>query len=157
MQNQILGEYPCKVDAKGRVRLPSALLKQLEDFGAHKFVVNRGFKKYLVLYPEKVWGEVTEEIEKLNQFVEKNRIFKRLFLRGSTPMTLGGSDRINFPQSLLDYANIKNEVVLAGSGDRVEIWDAETYYAMMDEDIDLSALAEDVLGGFSGGGMPAAS
>ena len=62
MQNQILGEYPCKVDAKGRVRLPSALLKQLEDFGAYKFVVNRGYKKYLVLYPEKVWGLKTNEL-----------------------------------------------------------------------------------------------
>lgn len=156
MQNQILGEYPCKVDAKGRVRLPSALLKQLEDFGAHKFVVNRGFKKYLVLYPEKVWLEMTDEINKLNQFVAKNVIFKRHFLRGATEMTLGGSDRINFPKALLEYANIKNEVVLACSGDRVEIWEAETYYNMMEEDIDMAALAEDVMGGQQGG-MPTAS
>lgn len=156
MQNQILGEYPCKVDSKGRVRLPSALLKQLEDFGAHKFVVNRGYKKYLVLYPEKVWGEVTEEINKLNQFVEKNRKFKRLFLRGATWMTLGGSDRINFPTQLLEYANIAGSVVLNATGDRVEIWDAETYYEIMDEDVDMSALAEDVMGGEQGG-MPTAS
>lgn len=156
MQNQILGEYSCKVDAKGRVRLPSALLKELEDFGAHKFVVNRGYKKYLVLYPEKVWDEISAEVKQLNQFVEKNRIFKRKFLHGASRITLGGSDRINLPQKMLEYANIKNEVVLMGNDDRVEIWDAEAYYAFMDEDIDMSALAEEVLGGEQGG-MPTAS
>jgi len=144
--NQLLGEYPCKVDAKGRVRLPSALLKQLEDFGAHKFVVNRGFKKYLMLYPEKVWLEQTDKINKLNQFVEKNRQFKRLFLRGATPMTLGGSDRINLPNQLLTYANIKSQVYLVANMDRVEIWSKEAYEALMDEEVDMSALAEDVLG-----------
>jgi MraZ protein len=57
---------------------------------------------------------------------------------------------------LLDYANIKNEVVLACSGDRIEIWEAETYYAMMEEEIDMAALAEEVMGGEQGG-MPTAS
>lgn len=156
MHNQLLGEYPCKVDSKGRIRIPSELLKQLEDFGVHRFVVNRGYQKYLVLYPEKVWGEITDEINKLNQFVEKNRTFKRLFLRGATWMTLGGSDRINFPNHLLDYANIKGDAVLNATGDRVEIWDAETFYALMDEEVDMSALAEEVLGGDLGG-MPTSS
>jgi MraZ protein len=99
---------------------------------------------------------MADEINKLNQFVAKNVLFKRHFLRGATGMTLGGSDRVNIPQVLLDYANIKNEVVLACSGDRIEIWEAETYYAMMEEEIDMAALAEEVMGGEQGG-MPTAS
>ena len=156
MKKQLLGEYPCKVDAKGRLRLPSALLKQLEDFGAKEYVVNRGYKKYLVLYPEKVWDEITDEINNLNQFVEKNRVFKRIFLRGATRIELGGSDRINLPNHLLDYASIKADAVLHANGDRIEIWEADAFYAIMDEEIDMSALAEDVLGGEKGG-MPTSS
>jgi len=49
---QLLGEYDCKIDAKGRLRMPSALLKQLGELESYKFVVNRGFEKCLMLYPE---------------------------------------------------------------------------------------------------------
>ena len=37
----LLGEYECKIDGKGRLRLPSALIEQLgEEKGS--FVINRG-------------------------------------------------------------------------------------------------------------------
>ena len=37
---QLLGEYECKIDAKGRMRLPSGLLGQLEEKEeAHEFVM----------------------------------------------------------------------------------------------------------------------
>ena len=112
---QLLGEYDCKLDAKGRVRMPSPLLKQLGEHGdgeAFVFVVNRGIEDCLTLYPKVVWDEVSEEVNQLNTYVKKNRAFVRYFFRGATELNTDSSDRINLPRKLLEYAGIEKELVL---------------------------------------------
>jgi MraZ protein len=80
---QFLGEYNCKIDDKGRLRMPAPLLKQLEGMVEEGFVLNRGFEKCLVLYPKSAWTNITQEIQKLNIYVKQNRDFVRYFLLGS--------------------------------------------------------------------------
>ena len=50
-----IGEFECKLDAKGRLMLPSSLRKQLDPAAQESFVMNRGFEKCLVLYPKNDW------------------------------------------------------------------------------------------------------
>ena len=40
-----IGEFECKLDAKGRLMLPSSLRKQLDPAAQESFVMNRGFEK----------------------------------------------------------------------------------------------------------------
>jgi DNA-binding transcriptional regulator/RsmH inhibitor MraZ len=51
------------------------------------------------------------------------------------------------PKPLMEYSNIGKDLKLIGIGDRVEIWGKEAYHKMMQEQVDLTALAEDVMGG----------
>ncbi|MBC8342891.1 MAG: MraZ N-terminal domain containing protein, partial [Bacteroidetes bacterium] len=37
-----IGEYECKIDAKGRIKLPVDLLRQVPEDAKNKFVINRG-------------------------------------------------------------------------------------------------------------------
>lgn len=144
----LLGEYDCKLDAKGRLMFPSALKKQLHDVLHEGFVVNRDlFAKCLVLYPAKQWGEVAGQLAELNRFVEKNVVFIRRFNNGATPVSLDGAGRLLVPGPLSAYAELKKEVKLMGSVDRIEIWSKEHYEAMLNEDIDMAALSEEVMGG----------
>ena len=69
---QLLGEYECKIDEKSRMRLPSGLISQLGEREAYSFVVNRGFEKCLMLYPEEVWEKTTEDMNQLNVYSKKN-------------------------------------------------------------------------------------
>ncbi|MEZ4961559.1 MAG: division/cell wall cluster transcriptional repressor MraZ [Saprospiraceae bacterium] len=150
--NQLLGEFPCKIDPKGRLRLPSALLDQLAADERDNFVVNRGMEKCLMLYPKKVWDEKSAQVNQLNDFDEKARIFKRAFYRGATPMKKDSADRLNFPNQLLEWAGVGDgEVVLAAVQDKIEVWAAKEYEAQLDKELDMSALAQDVLGNKNGG------
>jgi MraZ protein len=65
----LIGEYQCKVDAKGRFMLPSGLKRQLDPAAKDQFVINRGFEGCLVLYPMNEWEKETAKFEKLNLFV----------------------------------------------------------------------------------------
>lgn len=144
---QLLGEYECKIDAKGRMRLPSGLIGQLGERETHNFVVNRGFENHLMLYPEEVWERITEEINQLNLYTKKNRDFVRYFYRGAQKVTMDGADRILVSKRLLEYAGIDKDVILSAYNDRIEVWSKSEYESMLNEEPDdFSDLAEDVLG-----------
>jgi len=143
----LLGEYDCKLDAKGRMMFPAGLKKQLQEVVHEGFVVNRDmFDKCLVLYPLQQWKVVSSQIGQLNRFVEKNVRFIRKFNNGGTPVELDAAGRMLLPASLLDYAGIAKDVKVTGNGDRMEIWDKKAYVAMLNEDVDMAKLSEEVMG-----------
>ena len=145
---QLLGEYECKMDAKGRMRLPSALISQLGDAEVHSFVINRGFENNLMLYPQEVWDTISAQINRLNQYNKKQRDFQRYFYRGAHKVTVDSADRILVNKRLLEYAGIQKDVILAAVNNRIEIWAKEQYDILLDnEPEDFSDLAQDVLGG----------
>jgi len=141
---QLLGEFDCKIDAKGRLRLPAALLKQLHAFGASDYVINRGMTPYLTLFPKSVWEYESAKVKALNGYIEKNQAFKRYFYRGATPLEPDSADRILLPKSLIEYAGIKKQVIIQGMDDRVEIWDKDAYLNDINQEpADFRRLAED--------------
>lgn len=143
----LLGEYDCKMDAKGRIMFPSGLKKQLQEVVHAGFVINRDmFDKCLILYPAHQWQEVSAEIRKLNRFVAKNVRFIRKFNNGATPVELDSAGRVLVPASLIAYAEIEKDVKITGNGDRIEIWSKANYDAMLDEDVDMARLSEEVMG-----------
>ncbi|MBK6621585.1 MAG: division/cell wall cluster transcriptional repressor MraZ [Saprospirales bacterium] len=151
---QLLGEYECKIDPKSRMRLPSGLISQL---GEEKpaFVINRGFENCLILYPEKVWEEISKEVNGLNQYDRRNRDFVRYFYRGAQRMEVDGADRILISKRLLEYAGIGNDVILVAVNDRIEIWAKDKYDRMLDDEpADFSDLAQVVLGDKKAGKDP---
>ncbi|MCB0571652.1 MAG: division/cell wall cluster transcriptional repressor MraZ [Phaeodactylibacter sp.] len=148
---QLLGEYECKIDAKGRMRIPSGLIAQLGEGQAHNFVINRGFEKCLMVYPEVVWERISNEVNQLNLYNKKNRDFVRYFYRGAQKVSLDSADRILVSKRLLEYAGIQNDVILSAYNDRIEMWANDQYEQLIDEEpTDFSDLAEDVLGKVNG-------
>jgi MraZ protein len=143
-----LGEYEVAIDAKGRFLLPSGFRKQLPADAAERFVINRGFEHCLTLYPMDSWNILSEKINRLNDFNPKVREFKRLFLNGANMIDVDSAGRILLPKPLQEYAGIKKDVVLSAQGNKVEIWDKDTYYKYISEHASsFSDLAAEVAGG----------
>lgn len=150
----LLGEYDCKLDPKGRMMLPVDLRKQLGDqAGKEGFVLNRDiFEKCLVLYPMAEWKKVSAQVSSLNRFVKDNAVFIRRFNNGATPMELDAAGRLLLSKPLAEYAGIDKDVKVIGNGERIEIWSKAAYDAMLNEDIDIGSLSEKVMGGMNNAG-----
>ena len=134
------------LDEKGRMRLPSGLISQLGERETYAFVINRGFEKCLMLYTEEVWDQITNEINALNLYVKKNRDFVRYFYRGANKVVMDSADRILLAKRLLEYAEIEKDAILLAYNNRIEIWSAEQYDQMLQEEPDdFSGLAEGVM------------
>ncbi|SFG92771.1 division/cell wall cluster transcriptional repressor MraZ [Pedobacter insulae] len=145
---QLLGEFDCKLDAKGRLMVPSSLKKQLPNVEADGLVINRGFEKHLVIYPKKVWEGIVSELSKLNQYEKKTREFIRFFTRGATELNVDAAGRVLLPKSLMEFAGIEGEVVLACQFDKIEVWSKAAYDSLLDnEPENFANLAEEVMGG----------
>ena len=142
-----LGEYEVAIDAKGRFLLPAGLRKQLPEGAGERFVINRGFESCLVLYTMDVWQVLSAKMNKLNDFNQKERAFKRLFLNGASIVELDSAGRMLLPKNLMEYASLSKEMILAAQGNKVELWDKEAYQNYMKENVGgLSILAEEVGG-----------
>jgi len=143
----LIGEYECKVDAKGRLMVPAGLRKQFSPEAEGKLFVKRGIEKCLELYQKHDWESVSEKVSSLNQFVKKNRVFARKFISGATQLELDSVGRVNLPKNLLEYAGVEKELVLFAYGNKIEIWDKAAYDAELDmSDDDFAGLAEEVMG-----------
>jgi MraZ protein len=144
---RLTGEYECKVDAKGRLRMPSSLVRQLSSDNL-TFTVNRGFEKNLILYPKEVWTQKAAEIDShLNMYNSKQRQVLRYFYRGATEVALDASDRILLPKTLVKYADIADKVMLVGIQQQVEIWSLEEYEKMISQEPeDFSQIADEIFG-----------
>jgi MraZ protein len=145
--SSFLGEFECKLDAKGRFMFPAGLKKQLDPAAQERFVLNRGFEGCLVLYPLNEWKLETARFEKLNLFVAKNRKFYRQFHNGATEVSMDATGRLLVPKNLSGFAEIQKEIVLFAYANRIEVWAKDKYQAVMDEDADdFADLAEEVMG-----------
>jgi MraZ protein len=136
------GEYECRLDAKGRLKLPAALIKQMGGGDELIFVVNRGFEKHLMLYPNDVWEVKTKEINQLNIYSTQQRQAIRYFYRGATQLEMDGAERVNLPASLVEYAGIDKDVMLFAYQNQIEIWAKDKYDEMMDtEPVDFDSIS----------------
>ena len=146
--NTIIGTYECKVDAKGRLMIPSALKKQLTSSLTDGFVLKRSvFQPCLELYPMTEWNLMMQKINKLNRFVKKNNDFIRRFTAGVKVVEIDALGRLLISKDLVGFSKISKDIVLSSAVNIVEIWDKELYEkSISGDDIDFADLAEDVMG-----------
>jgi MraZ protein len=146
-------EYECKLDAKGRLVLPARIKSQLPAHPAGgpegespELVIRRGFEQCLIIYPLVEFKKVFSKISGLNEFNEEYRKLQRNFLSGVVTVELDGNGRFLIPKNMLTYANIDKDVLLVGTGAKVEAWNPAIYEKHQIQDPgELSKLAEKYL------------
>lgn len=146
--SSLIGEFECKVDAKGRFMFPIALKKQLAEAFEKGFVINRSlYQKCLSLYPMHEWEKQNKRLGKLNRLKKDVDVFIRRVTGGATFCEADSTGRINLPKSLTEYAGIKSDIKVLGSNNIIEIWDKKLYETFLSQDIDIAKLADDVFDG----------
>lgn len=121
------GEYECKIDAKGRLTLPSKVKAKLPEVSGNQLVLSLGLEPCLVLYPLVEYRKIYSRIASMNEFNEEFRRLQRNFFRRISEVELDGAGRLLIPKTMLKYAKLEKEIVLVGMGNRIELWDTVVY------------------------------
>lgn len=126
-----IGEYHHNLDDKGRLTIPSKLRYELKE----DFILTRGLDKCLFIYPKDEWENVIDKYRELPN-TKDARNYKRFLLSGATTCEVDKQGRINIPAPLSTYASLTKECVIIGVGERLEVWDKESWDNFIKENED---------------------
>ena len=117
------GEYEHRVDAQGRISMPV----RFRDSFKSGIILSRGYDKCIVAYPTQEWERMAQNIANMPVTQDKNRRLRRMNFSGAFPSDLDRQGRFLLPAPLRQYAQIGEEVVMAGGGSYLEIWDRDLW------------------------------
>ncbi len=121
-----IGEYYCKLDAKGRLLLPSSFKEQLGDAVNVGFVLRPGlFETCLDIYGMDDWRKLQNKLAKLNPFKKENLVMMRRINAGARVVNIDGSGRLQIPKDLVEKCGMVKDVVITSLPDRMQIWGKE--------------------------------
>jgi len=121
-----MGEYHHTIDEKNRLTIPSPFRQQLNQ-GKNELIITRGLDKSLFLYPFSEWKNLEQRLKSLSTTQSNTRAFLRLFSSGAHLIQPDNQGRIVLPQSLKDFAGIKEKVTIIGTFNKIEIWDEKEW------------------------------
>ncbi len=121
--------YNALIDDKGRVVLPAPFKRAMGELAEEPVVVEKDiYKPCLNLYPRKYWDERLAQIErKLNPFDEGDDELLADLYENFTMVPMAPNGRINIPAAFMEYAGIVREVVFAGKGQSITLWNEKNY------------------------------
>ena len=124
-ENTFIGEYKYALDSKGRINIPSKFRQCLSLDNQETFILSRGLDSCIYVYPLVIWQEIEENIRKLSSISKTNRLFIRDIVRYASPTKYDKQGRISLTQSLINYSNLKKEILIIGVVNKIEIWNPE--------------------------------
>lgn len=135
-----MGRYNHTIDSKGRLSIPSKYREILGD----EFVVSKGMDGCLFVYADEDWKAFEAKLSSLPLINQEARQFARFFLSGAQYVTVDKQGRILMPQDLREFAGLEKDVVLAGTGGRIEIWSLEKWNANS-EQVDIGMISQSMV------------
>ncbi|MGA9115379.1 MAG: division/cell wall cluster transcriptional repressor MraZ [Bacteroidota bacterium] len=123
------GSYTYSVDSKGRVIIPARLKKAMAPDANETFIVTRGYERCLFAYPQNEWETRETQVRDLPTADPRNRFYIRLLTQWMTETQLDSQGRITLTKVLLQFAGIKDAVLVLGAVDHIELWDPDVYEA----------------------------
>ncbi len=121
------GEYSHTLDKKGRVIIPAKFREVVKEHFTEKFYLTRGLDGCLFVFTEESWKSQERKFREMPFTRTEARRFNRLYFSGACEAFCDKQGRILIPDYLKHYAEIKEEVVMIGVSDRIEIWAKEKW------------------------------
>lgn len=115
-----LGEYLTRFTGKGRIVLPK---KFRENIVSQVVILSRGFEECILGFSLADWEKEAGKQLESSITESKGRNLRRFFFSSSESLDLDIQGRIVIPLHLVEYAKLKEEIVVIGAGDHFEVWD----------------------------------
>ncbi len=122
-QGIFYGTYPHRVDPQARVAIP-ARFRELFRGG---IVLIQGYDRCVLIYPLDQWRLASQPVAARPMTQARARLLRRMTFATAHEDTLDRQGRVLLPQGLRRYAGIEEEVVFAGVGDALELWNRERW------------------------------
>ncbi|MBP2057812.1 MraZ protein [Lactobacillus colini] len=124
-----MGEYHHNLDNKGRLIIPAKFRNQIGNL----IVFTRGMEGCIFGYPISEWQKIETKLAQLPLTRKNARNFMRIFYSGAMETNFDKQGRVNLTSTLKEYADLKQECIIIGVSNRIEIWSAERWQKFSDQ------------------------
>jgi len=121
------GGSTVKLDAKGRLALPTRYRPLITERYEGRLVVTIHPDGCLLLYPQPQWEEIEHRLINTANQDRRVRDMQRMLVGYATEVEMDGHGRILLTPRLRDFAKLDKSVALLGVGKKFEIWNEETW------------------------------
>ena len=123
-----LSTYENKLDKKGRVSVPASYRSYLSNLGYNGIVCFPSFNNHCIeAWPQDRIEKISNAIDTLNPFEEKRDYFATAVLSESSNLIFDTEGRVQFPNKLLNFAKIKNDILFVGLGKTFQVWSPKNF------------------------------
>lgn len=119
----LIGYHIARLDEKWRLAVPARIRHEL----GRELVVSRWYEGCLLLISRDAWQQMVSRLTGGELATLSARDTDRFLLAGSFEAELDKQGRFVVPQGLRIYAHLKDDVIVAGLGGRVEIWNKKNW------------------------------
>jgi MraZ protein len=124
------GEFPCKLDEKGRFAVPASLRDRFAVPGSPEVkkavLVKSQQERCLWLFPLLHWYELLE-VQRQRLTEHESRLFMHYMVADVVEVEIDRASRVLIPRKLREDNDIGEEVILVGMYDRLEVWSSSTW------------------------------
>lgn len=142
MMSFFVGAYSRQLDERGRFILPAKIREKLSGT---VYITKAPLEKCLNLYTEEEWEEISEKLHQLPSGIDVNaaKFIRKLFSKALI-CELDKQGRIPLSADLIKDADLKKDIMLIGANSKLEIWDADLWNKMSEEDDDVDIIVEGI-------------
>jgi len=125
------GNAPATIDAKGRLKIPTAFRRQIEETHGPDFFITSLDGQGVRLYPFPVWLELEAKIAAQSSFDPAvGRLVDQFSYHGSEA-SMDKQGRILIQPRLRESAEMTGEVAVLGKNDFLEVWNNERFVSRL--------------------------
>lgn len=121
------GGSSVKLDAKGRLALPTRYRALLTERYDGRLVLTVHDDGCLLLYPQPEWDDIELQLIRTPNQDRRTRDMQRMLVGYATEVEMDGNGRILIAPRLRDFAHLEKSVALVGVGKKFEIWNEEDW------------------------------
>lgn len=115
-----LGEYSHRLTEGNRLALPKKIRAEISG---DEVILAAGFESCIAGFDRKMWEEIAKKQLEVPLYETRGRVLRRQMFANAMILPIDSQGRVVLPQSLTNWAGIKEEVTVIGTGDHFEIWD----------------------------------
>lgn len=123
------GNYPARIDEKGRLKIPEAFKKVLEEKYGDEFCVTSLDGQYVRIYPMDEWVQIEEKLASGGSFNKARRKFLDRMNYYGQVVTWDKQGRVLIPAVLRETAEMKGDVAVLGNLTYLAVWNNERFLA----------------------------
>ena len=121
------GNYPARVDEKGRLKVPAPFEDDLEEnYGKHFYITSLD-GQYVRIYPLEEWNKLEEKLQAASSFNRSRRKFLDRTNYFGQLVEMDKQGRVLIPAVLREEAGMRGDVAVLGNLTFLEVWNRERF------------------------------